>query len=58
MHDIHMQKLQTYELIDNKIKVMNPMHDDSCNQQIDLIQLELRMQKSINLRKRLLKLRM
>jgi len=58
MHDIHMQKLQTYELIDNKIKVVNPMHDDSCNQKIDVIQLELRMQKSINLRKRLLKSRM
>jgi hypothetical protein len=48
MHGIHMQKLQTSELIDNKIKVMNPMHDDSCNNQIDVIQLELRMQKSIN----------
>jgi hypothetical protein len=58
MHDIHIQKLQTYELTDNKIKVMNPMHDDSCNIQIDVIQLELRMQKSINLRKRWLKLRM
>jgi hypothetical protein len=54
MRDIHMQKLQTYELIDNKIKAMNPMHDDSWNQQIDMIKLELRMQKSINLRKRLL----
>ncbi len=58
MHDIHVQKLQTYELIDNKIKVVNPMHDDSCNQRIDMMQLELRMQKSSNLRKRLLKLRM
>lgn len=48
-----MQKLQTYELIDNKIKVVNLMHNDFCNQQIDMIQLELRMQK-----KRLLKLRM
>ncbi len=37
---------------------MNPMHDDSCNNQIDVIQLELKMQKNINLRKRLLKLRM